>query len=293
MKVWNKEVSEYLTDILQNSLGAYNESGIYCILNISNCKYYIGSSVNIRRRLYNHRYSLCKNNHPNKLLQNAFNKYGVGSFKFIPLIYCPKDMLIPIEQLYLDYCSPNYNIRTTAESNAGFKMTDATKRLISKKLKGLKRSKEFREKMSEVRTGIKLSDITKQRISNSKSNRINCFSLNGRLIGNYNSILEASKALNIDKAAILSNVYGKNNRANNYIFEKYIEGKTSTTPYRLKYNRGNKRKIVKMTMESTELIEYDSIKEAYNDTNIDTSSISACCRGKRKSAGNFKWKYIN
>ena len=37
--------------------------------------------------------------------------------------------------------------------------------------------------------------------------------------------------------------------------------------------------------------EYKSLTEASNEANIDESSISKCCRGKRKTAGGLHWKY--
>ena len=55
-------------------------SGIYCIINIKNSKKYIGSSKNIRQRLWSHRAELRHNKHENSYLQNAWNKYGEQNF---------------------------------------------------------------------------------------------------------------------------------------------------------------------------------------------------------------------
>src|SRR5271170_3555120 len=51
-------------------------AGVYMLLNRVNSKYYIGSSVNLARRLKQHILGHSSNNH----LQNAFNKYGLQSF---------------------------------------------------------------------------------------------------------------------------------------------------------------------------------------------------------------------
>ncbi|MCK4501262.1 hypothetical protein KAU11_12250, partial [Candidatus Babeliales bacterium] len=37
---------------------------------------------------------------------------------------------------------------------------------------------------------------------------------------------------------------------------------------------------------------WGSIKEAMIATGVNISCISACCRGKQKTAGGFKWKYV-
>lgn len=36
---------------------------------------------------------------------------------------------------------------------------------------------------------------------------------------------------------------------------------------------------------------FGSIKEAYRITGVNSSDISICCKGKRKSAGGYKWSY--
>jgi len=56
-----------------NELRGKNFSGIY-LLTINN-KQYIGSSVNIKKRLRQHRRELRLNIHDNKYMQNSYNKY--------------------------------------------------------------------------------------------------------------------------------------------------------------------------------------------------------------------------
>lgn len=53
------------------------------------------------------------------------------------------------------------------------------------------------------------------------------------------------------------------------------------------------RKIVKLDLLDNYICTYDCIKSAMIDNNINllSSSISACCKGKAKSAYGYKWKY--
>ena len=76
------------------------QSGIYKIS--INDKIYIGSAQNFKNRIYKHEYRLKKNTHVNKHLQNLYNKYGSGSFKFEILEIVDINNLLIREQFYLD-----------------------------------------------------------------------------------------------------------------------------------------------------------------------------------------------
>lgn len=71
--------------------------GIYCITNLKNDKKYIGQSINIKQRLYAHKYNLKKGIHGNNHLQSSFDKYGVENFKFEILLECEVEKLDEME----------------------------------------------------------------------------------------------------------------------------------------------------------------------------------------------------
>ena len=77
-------------------------SGIYAIICSANGGFYSGSSNNITSRKNTHFSTLKRNKHHCSHLQNAYNKYGEGTFFFIICEECPKDQLLIIEQKYLD-----------------------------------------------------------------------------------------------------------------------------------------------------------------------------------------------
>ena len=51
--------------------------------------------------------------------------------------------------------------------------------------------------------------------------------------------------------------------------------------------------VLQLTKDGTLIREWPSIKEAGKDLEIQTNSISACCKSKRQTAGGFIWKYKN
>lgn len=77
-------------------------SGIYKIVNLQTGKYYVGSTKDFKKRKQAHFSGLKNNYHPNKHLQNAYNKYGKENFKFEIIEYVKEELLLDIEQSYID-----------------------------------------------------------------------------------------------------------------------------------------------------------------------------------------------
>lgn len=117
-------------------------SGIYKITNIHNGKFYIGSSKNIKKRISTHKTQLRKQAHPNIILQRAWNKYGESGFVFEIVEEVIPDLLLSVEQSYLDRLLPSYNISKATAS------TSNQNGFVSKKL-GRVFTPEEREKYSK------------------------------------------------------------------------------------------------------------------------------------------------
>lgn len=134
------------------------KSGVYQIYNPIDGKRYIGSSIDIVRRLKEHRRSLIGNYHRNAHLQNAWNKYG-DIFEFKPLEYCEPDELLTLEQYYIDYYNSadrnfGYNIDAVADhTSPGFHLSEETKLKISKRHSGKKIPQDIVEKVRIANTG--------------------------------------------------------------------------------------------------------------------------------------------
>lgn len=99
-------------------------SGIYQIVNIINNKRYIGSSVQLYKRKWEHTKQLRSNKHPNSYLQRAWNKYGEPAFQISTLFECCKQDLLFYEDLMIMAYNSNksdfgYNLREVTTTNAG------------------------------------------------------------------------------------------------------------------------------------------------------------------------------
>lgn len=83
-----------LSDIFKLDKEKLNKTGIYCIFNVKNDKYYIGQTNSSKKygglfkRLKTHITNLRGGYHDNIFLQRAFNKYGENYFRFQILEIC-------------------------------------------------------------------------------------------------------------------------------------------------------------------------------------------------------------
>lgn len=106
-------------------------SGIYLIKNLVNKKVYVGQSVYICNRLYNHLHKLRNGSHGNTYLQNSWNKYGEDNFSISTIEYCEINILNERECFWINYfdsCNPNfgYNISTPDENGYKFRHSEIT-----------------------------------------------------------------------------------------------------------------------------------------------------------------------
>lgn len=122
-----------------------NKCGICKITNNIDNRIYIGSAVQFRKRRDLHVLKLKQNKHHSTHLQNFVNKYGMNILFFDIIEECDNfEILIEREQYYINMLKPEFNICKIAGSQIG-----------------IKRSDEFKRKISERQKGKKLSELTK------------------------------------------------------------------------------------------------------------------------------------
>lgn len=178
-------------------------SGVYKMVCTRNGKFYVGSSDNFLRRFKKHISQLQSHTHPNKHLQNAWDKHGENAFRFYIIEECEKDKIEEIEQFWLDTLRPydpemGYNLSMFAVSpmknrhhseeakrriglaskgnkyNLGRHLSEDHKRNISlanighpktSGMTGKKHSEETRKKIAKANTGKKQSKETLAKLS--------------------------------------------------------------------------------------------------------------------------------
>lgn len=106
------------------------KSGIYRWVNIVNGDTYVGSAVDLTKRLRDYlspRWLKKEVIKYNSIIYRALLKYGYDNFRLEILEYCDKSQVIAMEQYYIDKYKPTYNICKIAGSSLGRLTRDTTK----------------------------------------------------------------------------------------------------------------------------------------------------------------------
>ena len=140
---------------------------IYTITNIENGNQYVGQTIDYESRKYNHFYNLNKNQHNNRYLQNAFNKYEQENFKMEIIEENIKQENLDEREIYwiekLDTFNNGYNLTKGGDGLRGYKLSEETKEKISKNQKDYSGE-------NNPRYGVSLSEETKNKIGEANKN---------------------------------------------------------------------------------------------------------------------------
>lgn len=155
--------------------------GIYKITNIINGKIYIGQTQEtFLRRYWHHQWCLRNNEHHNRKLQNAFNKYGDENFVFSIITVCDKEELNDLEIKYIkenDSVNKGYNISEGGqETNITQYIPEETRKRIGElnrqRMLGSKLSEKTKQRMREASKHLSPSAENRKAISEYMKNRV-------------------------------------------------------------------------------------------------------------------------
>lgn len=125
--------------------------GIYGIRNIGSQKMYVGSAVNIERRLGKHASMLARGIHPSLRLTGAYRRAGGwGAFETLVLEECAPEKLLEREQHWIDTLKPSYNARLVANNNLGLKWTDEQRVSVTASMRETSNTPEARERLRQT-----------------------------------------------------------------------------------------------------------------------------------------------
>ena len=250
--------------------------GIYKITNLTNNKVYIGQSVNITRRLQEHK----TGHNKNSSIDQAIRQEGLENFKFEIIECCNFNNLNEREKYWIQYYNSYLDGYNDTAGGAGRpKLTLEEEEQIVK----------LYDKNFSI-TNISLL------INHSHSCVRNCLLRHGRIVKN-NSFYASFEDLEDIKDFIFE------------LYEQYYSIKEIQTIIKKDHNRISnflklydyevddkrnlRKKVAQIDITTLEVVAiYDSLYEAAQAIHGDKSNISKACLGKRKVAYGFIWKYI-
>jgi group I intron endonuclease len=236
--------------------------GIYKITNPKG-KIYIGQSTNIESR--ERQYSRLDNCKQQIRLYRSLKKYGYSNHTFEIVEECEVEELNARERYWQDF----YNV---LEEGLNLRLTETSDR--SGKL-----SEETKEKMSKIRKEYNQTPEGKESRKKAMAHTD-----------------QAARVAKIDHKLRHQRVdYSKRKENTDY------KARTINTDYKARTANVNWIEVAKkhykpITQHSKEgvlLKEWESGLEAGKSLKIHRNCISACLRGKQKTAGGFIWKYKN
>lgn len=235
------------------------KAGTYMIQNVLNGHRYVGSTNNFKRRLNKHRSELRTNKHHSIPLQRAYNKYGEDKFVIVILEECQPihDTLLFLEQKYLDL-NPEYNCSKVAcrmYSNIPIKIHE-----------------------------------------NKVKHKVEQYTESGQYIQTFNSITDAAKYLNKDKlsslrAQISDCCNGKLIHVQKYLWKYENDTRNILDVVKKRQEKGIK--VDQLTTDGTYIRTFQNMQQAalVMGSIKNRSTINKVCRGQKKTAFGFKWRY--
>jgi group I intron endonuclease len=158
-----------------------NMFGIYEIRNVETECVYIGQTRQpFKKRFFYHRWQLRTNKHENPYLQSSYNKHGEDAFQFSVLkVVTDPSMLDQYEMEEIAKAKETgkcYNMLAGGGGRPGIPLSEERRKELGALNKilntGKKASEETRKKMSEKRKGIKRTKEDMDKAVNTRINRI-------------------------------------------------------------------------------------------------------------------------
>lgn len=280
---------------------------VYMHTNKINNKVYVG----ITSRSPEDRWGYNGNNYTKDkqpVFYNAIDKYGWENFEHIIFAedlteYEAKRIEVLLIALYKSNCrrykNPEfgYNMTDGGEGTSGRICTDETKRKISERAKGRVFSEELKQKFSVIFSeegnpfyGKHHTEETKKMLSEIRSIPVIQLSLSGEYIAEFPSGKEASLTIGVDASTINDCCIGKPHckSGGGYL---WVYKKDYNPNIKMSYQNEHLTAVVQLDRNGNFIAEYTSIKEASQITGAHDTGIIACCRGRYKSSGGYKWMY--
>lgn len=151
-----------------------------------------------------------------------------------------------------------------------------------------------KENMNNPITRQRMIDESSKYVSqagsdNPFSRKVAMYSLDGSLIGEFDSAGQIEKQYGIRSASISRVCYGQRNQTHGYVFRFISEAKRKLV--HKPASNVNRKPIVQLDLEGNIVAEYNSAHEAAQMTGFLSENIGRAVKGLYKSYKGYKWRY--
>lgn len=297
---------------------------VYCITNTVNGKQYIGQTcMSVSKRYADHLRCANSDMDTASLLYRAMRKYGTANFCVECLESVSsdtkaglKDLLNKREAFYIagknTYKPNGYNMTGGGYAFADHKVVPVAQVLSSGEVVAVYESLQSAEFAVSLPTG------TIKRALNSRSHyadgyfwyrnedgahrvgsligeqhrgdvrSVSQFDLDGNLLQQFYSVAEAELETGVSHSKISAVCSGKRKSAGGFIWS-YAQ---TVDPYVSIQKTHRCKAVAQMDLAGVVICTYRSAKDAAVSLNVCQTNITKCCRGQRKSAGGYQWRFI-
>ena len=247
--------------------------GIYKITNNINNKIYIGQSINIKRRWYDHKYKAFDESDIsyNSALHSAMRKYGVENFSFEVIEECSEEELDNKERYWIQksnsICPNGYNILSGGQAIRTYQnRCPNCGKSILKDSKFCSECSALKQRKANRPDKLELARLIKE----------NGFEGTGRIF--------SVSGNTIKKWCITYNIP--------FLKKELIEWYNKETGV-LSLKKVSKKRVLQIDLKTKEIIaEYESANSAARALGKTKGNhISEVCNGKLAQAYGFLWKY--
>ncbi len=126
-------------------------------------------------------------------------------------------------------------------------------------------------------------------------NKVARYGKDGKFIDFYLTAVDASDSLKINESLIVQCVSENypNKMAGGYYWKKYNGDNSNIIITNEMIPFSGERKVDQHDLNGNYIATFKTVKQAQEATGASRSKICMCCKGQRKSAGGFTWKYTD
>lgn len=193
------------------------KSGVYCLINKTNGKFYVGSAIELRLRVNRYFQNGWLKSHSYMVIVKAILKNKIDNFELVILDLCDIDEIRNRETLFISSLNPYYNILQIGADSTGYRHTAEA---IAK----------MKEKTISAETRLKMSEARRKLISNGQAIRVSPVSvldLTTNVTTDYISIAQAARDLKLSLNSLYTRFQRGTKRPLN---NRYVITLKSTNP---------------------------------------------------------------